>query len=193
MKFKKQVKYIIIVFFVIIIIGFIVSISYFKNKPKKIDYSNDIVVKFNNSDIIELENKLPISDVLGKNLTGEGTSKGIQGYVEFLVINNLSKKVPFEIYLTKQNVYEKEIKDNYIKLYLTDFNDVAYEGFDTNIIPTFNKLKFLPDLVSSRSLYSSSLKANETKKFKLRVWLSDTYVISKNTEYFGFDVDVKTK
>ena len=191
MSVKKQVIEYIIVFFVVVI-SFFVATSVFKNKPRKINSKDDIIVKYKNSDIVELENKLPISDTFGRKLTGTGTEEGIQGYVEFSVINSSSKDLKYEIYLTKQNIYDSEIKDSYIKLYLTDFDDVPYSGFEKNMVPTYDKLNYLSDYVSSKRLFSDTLKANKERKFRLRVWISDSYVISKNTEFFGFDIDVRT-
>ena len=89
---------------------------------------------------------------------------------------------------------EKQISENYVKFYLTDMNDEAFDGFQGNLIPTFHDFSYISNKPSSKLLFSDSLsKKGEEKKYRLRVWLSDRYVISFDEEWFSVDVDVISK
>lgn len=172
--------------FLIIVAGFI-KIDEFRKLSYKVD------TKFLTTDIIELTNKLPLSDDIGKNYTGTGMEKGIEGYSEFTISNPNDRKVNYEIYITKMNVEKNEIKSNYIKLYLTDDQNNPLEGFENNKIKSYYDLYALSDKPGSRLLYKGSLVAGSSKKIILRSWISDTYGFSKTEEEFSFDIDVRRK
>ena len=99
-------------------------------------------------------------------------------------------KRDYDIYLIKKN-NEKEIKENYIKFYLTDEADNPLEGYKQNSVPTYNDLLSLVNLPAARSLYSGSLKGRETQKVILRSWLSDSYAVSNEERSFSFDVNAR--
>ena len=188
---KEVVKSILIVLlslaiFVIILLGYIKIDNYRKASDK-------IEVKFETSDIVDINNKLPISDEIGKSYNGTGIEEKIEGYSSFSIENNNDRKVNYEIYLTKKTNIDNEIKSNYIKLYLTDENNNPYDGFDQNKIVSYYDLYSLNDKPGSKLLYKGSLVSGGSKKFILRSWVSDTYVISRNEETFNFDIDAKIK
>ena len=160
-------------------------------KMQNIVRDDALFVRFDTSDIISISNKLPISDDLGKNITG--INENVHGYVEFSVKNITYDTVNYEVYLTPQIFSGKKIKDNYIKFYLTDQNNVPLSGFDKNLIPSYYDFFSLVDNASSKLLYSGSLDEQSEKNFKLRVWLSDTYAISDYVEKFSVDVNVRVK
>lgn len=189
-KNKKQVVYALL-----IVMGFIVLVSinvcfYFAGNKK--DTTDSVSTSFAESSIINLSNTLPISDEFGKQIDGKGTKDGIQGYSELTIHNNLNKKVAFDICI-KKNEVSKEIRGNYIKLYLSDTADKPLPGFEGNSVPSFSDL---PVLVTDPGLYllsSDVLQANETKKVVLRSWLSDSYAISDEKRDFSFTIIVKAK
>lgn len=192
---KKQdrpvLKSILIVFLslvaFLIIIAMIVKVDEYKKSSYKVD------VKFATNDIVQLNNKLPISDSIGKNYNGVGIEKGIADYKEFTVTNPNEGKVNYEIYLTKIHGSVKDIRSNYIKLYLTDDKNSPLKGFDKNVIKSYYDLYALSDKPGSRLLYKDSLVAGGSKKYILRCWLADTYVLSNIDEGFSFDIDVRIK
>ena len=53
--------------------------------------------------------------------------------------NSLKILLFCQIFLTKKKD-NNSIKENYIKLYLTNDKDEAFKGFDKNSVPTFNEL-----------------------------------------------------
>jgi len=191
--YKKQV---FIAFFIVFLLFVIVGsfFLFFFEKKDSSYHLDDFYVSFETSDILSIKNTLPISDTVGRNLDGTGTEDGVQGYVSFSVKNKGKNDIPFEIFITKQDVDNyTEIKESYVKLLLTDENNQPLKGFDGNSVPSFADLSFLNDKPSSKYIYSASLKAGESKKYILKIWLSDLYAISLNEERFSVDVDVRVK
>ncbi len=162
------------------------SVVLSKNKDK----ASSIVVNFDSSQEIEIGENLPVSDKLGKSFSITGVEKGVFGYVEFDVTNNSSNNGEFQIYLTKDN-YDNEIDGDFIKFYLTDEYGNPYGIFADEKIPNYYNLPVVSDLPASRELYHGSILSNEKQKFKLRVWLSDEYVISKKDNFIKLNVDVR--
>ena len=186
----KLTKKNIIVAFLIIAIIFVVSIfgAYYLKELNKT--TNNISVEYASSGKVSINNKLPISDTLGKNID---ISDEKQGYITFSVKNKSDNNVTYEILVTKKEVEKNQIRDNYIRLYLTDESDNPVSGFEKNLLPTFDTIKYLNDKPASKLLYRGKLKGKEKHKFKLRAWVCDSYAISDDVEEFMFDVSVREK
>lgn len=172
---------------ILVMIGFILKRDSENLKNQKLD------VVFDNSDILFIENKLPISNSIAKNYEGYGMEENIEGYSKFSVTNPLDRKITYEIYLTEQNTDMKSIKTNYINFYLTDDKNNPYSGFDKNKMVSFYDLYPLKDKPGSKLLYRSTLMGHKTAKFKLRMWLADSYGLTQNKESFSVDIDVRIK
>ena len=99
--------------------------------------------------------------------------------------------IEYEIYLVKNKVKEKEISEKFIKMYLTDHNNIPLDGFEKNLIPVFSNLVILNDKANGKLLYRGKINANSKLKFKLRIWVSDSYAISKENEQFSFSINVR--
>lgn len=168
-------------------IAIFVKIDDYEKSKYKID------VKFSDNDIVQLTNKLPVSDDIGKNYTGSGVEKGIIEYKSFTITNPNERKVSYEIYLTKLENKIEDLRTGYIKLYLTDGKNKPVEGFETNKISTYYELPSLSDKITSRLLYSGSLVSGGSKEFILRSWVSDTYILSNKEEDFRYDIGVRLK
>lgn len=153
----------------------------------------DLDLKFETDDILELKNILPIADKFGKTFDGSGTVDGVQGFSEFSITNPNNKNVSYELILTKVPVSTKEISEDYIKLYLTNGKDVPFSAFDLNSVPSFKSIKVLADKPEAKLLYRGILKAHETNKYKLRMWIADNYSIGKEEEGFKCRVQVRIK
>ena len=188
---KKQVILSLLVVCLLFLGLFIFAFFFYRNKDKV--NPNDLVIKFDTSDVIALDNVLPLADALGKKLDGTEVGEGAQGYVAFSLKNKSSSEIQYEIYLTPQNVDDKVINDNYVKLYLTDSSNYPMKGFEMNMIPSFADLAVLEDKPESRLLYSGSIAGNDNHKLRLRVWLSDNYSLSDDKESFKFDVNIRSK
>ncbi len=193
---SKKSKHFEITFFVIsffCVVAMLIMITFIISRDdKNLKYQNLDVV-FSHSDILSIENKLPISDAIGKNYEGSGMEKGIEGYTTFSITNPNKKKITYEIYMVRQKTKTNDIKSNYIKIYLTDDKNVPYKGFESKKIPSFYDFYVLKDKPGAKLLYRSTLKPKEEDKFKLRIWLADSYVLSQVKEEFSVDIDVRVK
>lgn len=135
---------------------------------------------------IDITNALPMSDINGKNLTGEKNT------FDFTITSNKSgDKVLYDVYVTP---YIKELPEQYIKVYLTDQNNNPVLGYE-NRIPTYNNLNnYSEENEESKILYSSELdEHNKSIKLRLRVWLSEEYDLSEESLTFAFRVNVRAR
>ena len=180
---------IVILFLVVflIIIAIINKVDEYNRRSYKLD------TKFKTNDIVQINNRLPVSDTIGKSYPGTGVEKGIIEYKEFTISNPNPKEVKYEIYLTQMTTSLKNLRSSYIKLYLTDEKDNPVDGFNKKKIPSFYDLLSLNDKPSGRLLYKGSLKSSGSETFILRSWVSDTYMLSGDEEGFSFDIDVRIK
>lgn len=179
---------IVVIIFVITIVVLSVYISH-KNSIESLN-NKGITTVFNTSQHVEIREYLPVSDTLGKNFSVDGIEKGVYGYLEFSVKNNSNSSNEYEIYITKDSL-ENELDGHFIKFYLTDNSDIPYGEFKKNKLPTYGDLLVPSDKPASRVIYTGVINANEELNFKLRVWLSDSYIISNNEYSFSFNVDVR--
>lgn len=170
-----------------LVIAIVITIENYKKSSYKLN------VKYETNAIVNLTNKLPISNEIGKNYNGVGVEKGIAEYKKFTITNKNKSKVDYEIYLTKIRNEEKDIRSNYIKLYLTDEKNKPIKGFDKKQVISYYDLFSLGDKPGSKLLYGGSLNAGESKKFILRSWVADTYLLSNEEEGFGFNIDIRMK
>lgn len=160
----------------------------------KEDYGDDSI-SFNylsDNEEIVVSNSLPMTDEVGKNISASNYKSGITEYVEFEVKSNVSDKVKYEIYLTKEDL-ELEVPVKFVKVYLTDSDDVALKYFDESQVPTFYDLRLADTNPSGKLLYSGTLKSNESKKFVLRMWVADTYALTPEKVSFSAKLHVKVK
>jgi hypothetical protein len=190
-SYKKQIRVALLIIALLFVTFIVLAYCYFQFfQTKKMKKKEDFIVKFKTSDVLTIENKLPVTDVVGKSFDGTSTEEGIQGYVEFSVENPNKEKNEYAILLTKQSL-DEEILDRYINFYLTDEKDIPFKGFDKNHIPSYSDLYSFSSRPGSRVLYKGIIEGNTTLQFKLRVWLDDAYVLSSDKEYFCVDIDVQ--
>ena len=192
-KNKKQILFVLIVILILFIL-IVSGIFLFRSVSHKESIGdNDLIVHFSDDSHVVLNNKLPISDKLGKDMDGTEIEEGIYGFVEFSVQNSTSKSGSYQIYVTKDKEYENLISEKYIKLYLTDEKNTALGEFSGNKIPTFDSLLVPREQLDSKLLYRDDISENEKKTYRLHVWLSDSYAVNSNNENFVFDIKVKSK
>ena len=185
---KQIVLKIIFSLFIIFLILFLLYYFIFDNK-KSLN-SSSLFIQFHNDDVLEVSNRLPLSNELGKK-DDCGESSDFIDCINFTVKNISSEMVNYEIYITKE--YNKsEIRGDYIIYYLNDGKS-SLNGFDTNILPSYKSLLSLSDKPYSKLLYSGSISSEEKKNFVLKTWVSDSYTISENLEKFRVNVNVRVK
>lgn len=188
----NNINYKLFFVFAIIILIFLTGIFsyyvFFKNKNSGtilFTYSND-------NDVISIENSLPIEDSVGKKLSNSDTNNKLNGYFEFVLSPKISKNssIDYEI-VAKKTSDNNEISDQYIKIYLTDGDsDLPVDGYNLVSVPTYAELKNSASDSRHKVLYSGKFKNNKDKKFILRMWLADNYVINDNLKYFSIKLDV---
>lgn len=193
---KSKTKQVVKALLIVLALFFLLFFSFYvflreTSKDTGLKSQDLLDVEFTSSKNIELKNTLPMSDKLGKEFDGKGVSEGTIGYTDFSIKNIDSSAVNYEIYLTKDVVVTSKLSERYVKLYLTDGDDNALDGFNQNKIPDFSSLRVQSDNPSGFILFKSYIGAGESKKFKLRVWLSDTYAIINNEESFKFHINIR--
>ena len=173
-----------------IIFLFIISVSivlFAKNKILGVVKEDDVSL-IATSYVVSIDDKLSVSDDFGKSITS-GNAKSF-GYVEFEINNNTSNTRNFQLFITEiEN--ENEINPNYVKFYLTDIDDSPFTFYSGTKLPSYVELNYLVDKPSSKLLYTGSLDGNDSKKFKLRVWLTDSYVVENSEKTFSFEIGVR--
>lgn len=145
---------------------------------------------------IHIENALPISDDMGKVLSGEGE------YFDFSVSASTTKSnLAYEI--TVQKGDNSTLSADLVKIYLTSFEGnqeiVTPLTFNGSNIVTYDEL---PDttnsLLAGKTVYYGTVQAGEVaygKKFRLRMWIkepneADFDYSTLNDKYFSLKVSV---
>ena len=187
MKGKGLNRLFILLFVIVVGLLGVFSWNLFFHKEN----GKNLKIVFRSSSDIMIENKLPISDTLGKQLTGDGMENGIQGYLEFSIENKDSISNEYVIKLTKKELNQNEINGNYIKLYLTKANDYPLDGFEQNPVPSFQQLPVLNSKPNSKVLYRGVIAGNTVEEFRLRMWLADSYAMNSVLEEFSIKIDVE--
>ena len=197
-SYRRQV-FTIFVITLLLFTSSILLVSFYLNGVKDVELNNvislndSLKVRFDSTDNLFVSNILPISDSLGKKITKKDVEEGIQGIIDFEIINNKNKDLSYDIFLTKQYLYGNAIKDNYIKFYLTDNNDIPFEKFSQNEVISYNALSSISDKPESRLLYSGNIYGRSKQKFRLRMWVSDSYGLFENEEKFLVNVGIREK
>ena len=153
-----------------------------ENNPNLLNFSSQ-------SNSISINNMLPLSDEVGKSIQSDGSN---DSYYDFSIESLSSKLIHYEIYLVRED-QENRLEPEYIKLYLTDDKDSPVKGYDGVKIPTFHDLRVASTDMEGRLVYSDTLSAKKIKKFRLRIWLSDTYIITSEEKSFKAKLKVKIK
>ncbi len=145
------------------------------------------------TDGINIENSLPLSDEVGKNLQNSSVDGVIQGYFDFTVSASLvgNSIINYEVYSEKV-IVPNEISEDYVKIYLTDgITENPYPGYDGASVPTYSELRVAESDPAGRRLYTDTFSTTSSKNFRLRMWLADTYTISNDPKEFSIKINVK--
>lgn len=182
--FNKRVGY-----FVLLIVLFSILICFVPVVFS--DNSNDVSL-VSAVDSILLKNNLPLTDTSGKTLDASNVRKEFLNEIAFSVkgIGEEDKVVKYEICLIN-DVTGEEINSNYIKIYLTDNEDRPFNFYNGNAVPVYQNLKISEGRADGKVIYSDVIKGKEIKKFKLRVWLSDAYILNEMDRYFSAKIVVR--
>ena len=155
------------------------------------DVEKSLSIKSSDSLIINLVNNLPLSDSLVINNEKNSVSDDIFKNIKFDLINNDSKDLNYELYITKKELEDNEINGKYIKFYLTKQNGEELKGYNKNRVPLYDDLPVVDDLPGSRILYKGSIKGNSIEKFDFKTWISDNYSNNNQQEEFNYSIRVR--
>lgn len=157
---------------------------YFYDNSRNVKNATLVFSYSKNSSSLMVDNSMPITDSVGKNLTFSANQEKY-GYSEFSVSANMNglESVEYEIYAVPAGV-ALELPRDYVKLYLTQgVNDLPLEGYQGNV-PTYSDLKVARMDPAGKKIYSGRLKQGEVVNFRLRMWLVDTYPITMEQRNF---------
>lgn len=149
-----------------------------------------LMIKSNDNLVIELDNNLPLSDKLALENSKETVSGEVFKNIQFEVINGSDSDLNYELYITKEE-QKDEIKGKFIKMFLTKGNGDAVSGFNSDSVPSYDKLNAIDDLPGSRILYRGSIKGNSKEKFDFKTWISDSYKKYDKNENFIYKISVR--
>lgn len=135
---------------------------------------------------ISLTNAVPVSDTVGKAMTNGN------GYFDFNVSCKIvgTNVIKYEVYTTEENVSSK-LDPAFVKIYLTDgTTDKPLSGYD-GTVPTYSSLPATSISGGSRRLYLGTFNSTGVQSFRLRMWVSESYSVSSNSQQFKIKVNVK--
>ena len=145
---------------------------------------------------IKIENAIPISDDMGKMLSGDGE------YFDFTVSASTTKSnLAYEIVVNKDN--NSTLDDEWVKIYLTTFEGsqevaTSITSLTTGIVTYDQLADTTNNLLTGKTIYYGTVQAGEVsygRKFRLRMWVKDPnetnfdYSIL-NDKYFSLKVNV---
>lgn len=178
-----------VVYFILLVILFSVLVCFV---PMIFDNNSNDVSLVGVTDNILLNNNLPLTDISGKTLDASNVRKEFLNEVAFSIkgIGNEEKAVRYEICLINEAT-GKEINSNYVKIYLTDNDNKPFNFYNGNAVPVYQSLRISEGSADGKVIYSDIIKGKEIKKFKLRVWLSDAYILNETDRYFSAKIVVR--
>ena len=195
-KEKKYEKFILSGALILLLIVSVVGITYAVFSYQREGEKNNVIttgsIIFTYTETtngINLQNAMPTSDEIGKKLE---RSENNEGYFDFNVSCSLAgtSRINYEVYATKLNV-ENPLSEEYVKMYLTDgTTDQPILGYD-NDVPTYYSLKDSTVASGSKTLYTGSFTNSGVQSFRLRMWLSDQYTLTNQSNDFKIKVNVK--
>lgn len=189
---KKNMKEIMItILSVLILIIAVFGISYsiwtqiFLGSKENSINTGYISFSYTESDtnVIEINNAVPMSDEKGKKLTGNNNMFDFTVSAKYGGVSSIG----YEIYATP---ITQTLDGKYVKVYLTDQKDQAMPGFDSTI-PTYDELVD-STMENSKTIYQSSLdQSGVSQSFRLRIWVNSDYNMPETAKKFSFKVNVK--
>ena len=188
---KNKIQYILFLLFIIIVlffcsVAFVLLIKGVKTSPTVSDGDVSFVA---DSNTIIIKSILSVSKEFGKTIHED--NGGAFGYLKFEVVNQTDEVRNYQIYITKQSIAKQEINSNYMIFYLTDENDQPFEYYQKNKLPSYVDLVVIRDKPDSKLLYQGMINGSESKKFILRVWISDSYLVMGTDDTFSFEIGAR--
>ena len=187
---KENQKRILILVFIFVLLTLFVSFvgfSIFKinrGTDNNIINAGSILFSYNeSSNYINMINTFPMSDDLGKNLSGEGE------YFEFNMSSRLNSKkineLTYEISLTPS---VSSLDTKYVKVYLEENGKGV--SLTSNIVNYYNDLPESTIRKGSKLLYKKTINSKSDNRYVFRMWVSPEYNVDSISRTFSCYVNV---
>ena len=179
---KVSGRFWLFVIFLSIIIGVSLLITYHVYSKREIDVvekeeqgGNISLVYNDNTNVLSLFDYTPTSDSVG-------IKSGSDKYFDFFVAVDLDKasEINYEISIKKDS--SSTISDDNVHIYLEKKNGNSYVSVFSPA--SFSPLNFSTEIGSSKDsmvLYSTSKNVSGKDYYRLRMWLTDSSVVSAGT------------
>lgn len=174
--------------------------SFISDSNSNMISTGTISLSFNNqSKSVSMNSMMPMSDEVGKNLTGDGN------VYDFVVRTNLAPHTTlnYEISAEKVKTDTEMLDDDSVKLYLQKYDLNQYVDTPITSIPQhFNALiedSFLGSKKGTMILYSGTFSntSDEAKdfseNFRLRMWVDQNTIIDSVSRNFNIKLNVTAK
>lgn len=187
---KENQKRILILVFIFVLLTLFVSFvgfSIFKinrGTDNNIINAGSILFSYNeSSNYINMINTFPMSDDLGKNLSGSGE------YFEFNISSRLNSKkineLTYEISLTPS---VSSLDTKYVKVYLEENGKGV--SLTSNIVNYYNDLPESTIRKGSKLLYKKTINSKSDNRYVFRMWVSPEYNVDSISRTFSCYVNV---
>lgn len=185
---KRYIVYLITAICVLFCISIAIVLLYKKLVPVNGVNESDVILTKTVKNL-KMTAKLAVSDEFGKNIK---ESSGSYIYYNFECENISNYDHNYQVFITKdERDLKKEINFDYVKFYLTDNYNNPVGIFDSNLVPTYRSLSYIEDKPDSKIIYTGEIKKGQKKKFVLRVWLADNYIVTDDVHDFSFSLGVR--
>ncbi len=150
---------------------------------------------------IKLNDAMPVSDDVGKAIVpfkpSSSDSYEACSVIDFSIKSNVydseNKTVEYEIYLTKDKL--STLEDQYVKLYLVNYSTDKGELAVVNPI-TYQAMNEKSDIgipLDSKLLFKGVIEGDEVNNYRLKVWLSNNYLVTQERKKFAATIGVVAK
>ena len=190
---RSDFKQVLLAFFVVLILSlsYLFFLYMYKYSISKKDNLDDIEIKYNSINSVELKDTLPLSDKIGRTISYEDIDNNIEGYIEFSISNKTNKSVNYEIYIIR-NESKNEIDTRFVKMYLSDSDGNPLGIYNKNFSPTYYSLNYIDDFPEAKSVYKGTIDGMKKENFIFRAWVSDGYSFQSKEKIFNFSIGVRT-
>lgn len=191
-KNDSKSKLLIITAIIVLIIA-VIGVSYAAIFYSKIgDEVNNvstgtIVMSYTeNTNGIYLTNASPMSDEVGRTLTDENL------YFDFTVNATMSGNANVDYVISASKDSYSTLEDSAVKVYLTSLNGsnetVVLAPTKVSSLRSTNDISYVPN--NQYVILESNFTKSESRNYRLRMWLSDDYVLPSISQTYMMRVNV---
>ena len=139
-----------------------------------------------NNNGIYLTNASPMSDEVGRTLTDENL------YFDFTVNATMSGNTNVDYVISASKDSSSTLEDSAVKVYLTSLNGTnettVLAPTKVSSLRTTNDIFYVPD--NQYVILESNFTKSESRNYRLRMWVSDDYVLPSISQTYMMRVNV---